>query len=184
MKQSQAPNFITSNEPITHVATTDLADMLDPIPGRRMALPGFDPEFVDFPDYIIRITHWIWHNIPGSDGEAAPRDVELCRRYYAEDCLIHTQAGDIHGVQAVVDGTNSHLQTFPDRILDADNVIWSDDGVQGRPLEHDRPPDLLLLPPHHLQDDPYGRYGIRPRHGPPRQGSHHRRLRLPRQRHL
>ena len=45
-----------SPPPITHVATTDIADMMNPGPDRRMELPGFDPEFVDFPHYIIRIT--------------------------------------------------------------------------------------------------------------------------------
>ena len=43
-------------QPITHVATTDITDMMNPGPDRRMELPGFDPEFVDFPHYIIRIT--------------------------------------------------------------------------------------------------------------------------------
>ena len=47
--------------PITKVATTDLSELLNPVEGQRMALPGFDAEFVDFPDYIIRITDRIWH---------------------------------------------------------------------------------------------------------------------------
>lgn len=103
---------------ITQVATTDLSDMLNPKGGQRMALPGFDAEFVDFPDYIIRITDRIWHD----------RDVELCLKYYSKDCLIHTQGGDIVGAQTVVDNTYATLKAFPDRRLDADNVIWSDEG--------------------------------------------------------
>jgi hypothetical protein len=42
--------------PITMVATTDIQTMMNPGPERRMFLPGFDAEFVDFPHYIIRIT--------------------------------------------------------------------------------------------------------------------------------
>jgi hypothetical protein len=61
--------------------------LLDPQGGQRMILPGFDDEFVDFPDYIIRITDRIWHD----------RDVELCARYYTDDCLIHTMTGNIIG---------------------------------------------------------------------------------------
>jgi len=106
------------NLPVTHVATTDLSEMLAPQGGQRMALPGFDKEFVDFPDYIIRITDRIWHE----------RDVELCLKYYSEDCLIHTQSGDIVGAQTVVDNTYATMKSFPDRRLDADNVIWSKDG--------------------------------------------------------
>lgn len=104
--------------PVTHVATTDLTDMMNPEPGSRMDLPGFDDQFVDFPHYIIRITDQIWHD----------RDVELCLRYYSEDCAIHTLAGDISGAQTVVDNTYATMKSFPDRRLEADNVIWSDDG--------------------------------------------------------
>ncbi|MGB0907524.1 MAG: ester cyclase [Maricaulaceae bacterium] len=104
--------------PITQVATTDLSVMLNPQGGRRMELPGFDSEFVDFPDYIIRITDRIWHD----------RDVELCAKYYTDDCLIHTLTGQIIGAQTVIDNTYATMKAFPDRVLDADNVIWSDDG--------------------------------------------------------
>lgn len=104
--------------PITIVATTDLSDMLNPQGGRRMDLPGFDAEFVDFPDYIIRITDRIWHD----------RDVELCAKYYTDDCLIHTMTGQIIGAQTVIDNTYATMKAFPDRVLDADNVVWSNDG--------------------------------------------------------
>ena len=70
---------------ITKVATTDLSDMLDPQGGQRMILPGFDDEFVDFPDYIIRITDRIWHD----------RDVELCARYYTDDWGIDSHTASL-----------------------------------------------------------------------------------------
>lgn len=107
-----------SKHPITQVATTDIAELLNPQGGQRMKLPGFDAEFVDLPDYIIRITDRIWHE----------RKVELCLDYYSSDCVVHTQGGDIVGAQTVVGNTHDTLAAFPDRTLDADNVIWSDDG--------------------------------------------------------
>lgn len=103
---------------ITQVATTDLSDMLHPGTDRRMALPGFDAKFVDFPHYIILITEEIW----------AERKVDLCLDYYAPDCVIHTTGGDVIGAQAVVENTHATLRAFPDRRLDADNVIWSAEG--------------------------------------------------------
>ncbi|MEM9669202.1 MAG: ester cyclase [Pseudomonadota bacterium] len=106
------------SDPITHVATTDITDMLSPTPGRRMDLPGFSEEFVDFPHFIIRITERIWHD----------KEVERCHDWYAEDCPIHTLAGDITGAATVVQNTYATLDAFPDRRLDADNVIWSDEG--------------------------------------------------------
>ena len=108
------------SKPVTQVATTDLSEMLDPGTEPRMELPGFDAEFVDFPDYIIRITDRIWHE----------RRVEMCRDYYADDCIVHTQAGTIVGVQPVIDGTRATMASFPDRRLEADNVIWSEDPPQ------------------------------------------------------
>jgi hypothetical protein len=107
-----------SKLPITQVATTDISELLNPQGGRRMKLPGFDDEFIDLPDYIIRITDRIWHE----------RKVELCLEYYSADCVVHTQGGDIVGAQTVVDNTHATLASFPDRTLDADNVIWSDEG--------------------------------------------------------
>ena len=100
------------------VATTDITEMMNPGPERRMALPGFADEFVDFPHYIIRITERIWHD----------REVDLCLDWYSEDCAIHTLAGPITGAQTVVDNTWATLAAFPDRRLDGDNVIWSDEG--------------------------------------------------------
>ena len=107
-----------TRKPITQVATTDIQEMMNPGPERRMDLPGFADEFVDFPHYIIRITERIWHD----------REVDKCLDWYAEDCAIHTMAGDICGAQTVVDNTWATLEAFPDRRLDADNVIWSEEG--------------------------------------------------------
>jgi hypothetical protein len=101
--------------PITHVATTDISDMMNPGPERRMDLPGFDAEFADFPHYIIRITERIWHD----------REIDLCLKWYTPDCLIHTLGGDIVGARTVADNTRATLGMFNDRRLDADNVIWS-----------------------------------------------------------
>lgn len=113
---------MTDKTPITLVSTTDISDMLNPTPpGRRMPMKGFDDEFVDIADYIIRITDRIWHE----------RKVELCQAYYSKDSIIHTMAGDIVGAATVEANTHATLKSFPDRTLDGDNVIWSgneDDG--------------------------------------------------------
>ncbi|MEL6686729.1 MAG: ester cyclase, partial [Pseudomonadota bacterium] len=105
--------------PITRVATASEPEMLNPASGRRMDLPGFEDRFVDFPDYIFRITDDIWHK----------RDLEYIADCYAEDCIIHTQTqtGVVTPTRTVIDATAATLESFPDRRLDADNVIWSRD---------------------------------------------------------
>lgn len=112
---------------VTKVATTDISEMLEPLPaGRRMPMKGFDEEFVDIADYIIRITDRIWHE----------RKIELCRDYYSDDGVIHTMAGDISGSAIVEANTRATLEAFPDRTLDGDNVIWSGDEESGYYSSH------------------------------------------------
>ncbi|GAB4149328.1 MAG: ester cyclase [Sphingomonadales bacterium] len=106
---------------VTDVAASSLDQMLCPTPGRRMSMRGFDDEFVDIADYIVRITDRIWHQ----------RHVEDCRKYYTQDAVIHTLAGDVRGVEAVVAGTHETLKSYPDRYLNPDNVIWSGNDADG-----------------------------------------------------
>jgi len=130
-----------SRLPITEVATTSESVLLNPVPGRRMELPGFDQEFVDFPDFIVRITDRIWHQ----------RQVDLCREYYTDDCVIHTLAGQIVGADTVVENTHATLASFPDRRLEPDNVIWSDDGPDGFYSSH-----LITSPMTNLGESEFG----------------------------
>ncbi len=79
---------------------------------------GPDDDIVDF---ILGITFEIWEE----------GGVELIHQYYAPDCVVYGLDGVTHSAQAVVDGTRETLNGFPDRLLLAENVIWSgnrDDG--------------------------------------------------------
>ena len=80
--------------------------------------PGFDSEFSDIVDYILRITWRIWEE----------RNVELCREYYTADCPVYTLAGVTIGAEEVTRATHATLAGFPDRTLQAENVIWSRKG--------------------------------------------------------
>lgn len=102
-----------------------LADLLETGP-RQQDLPGYDPVYRDFVDYIIRCTHRIWEE----------KNVGLCRSHYAEDCAIHTLAGPVTGVEAVVQNTITTLAATPDRRLIGEDVIWSDDGAAGLYSSH------------------------------------------------
>lgn len=79
-----------------------------------MPLAGFDPQWRDFPDYIIGITRQIWED----------RDVGSLRRYYANDIVVRTPGGISRGNESVIAGTLSTLSEFPDRTLLADDVVW------------------------------------------------------------
>lgn len=86
-----------------------------------MAVHGFDPDFESLPHYILEITRRIWEG----------RGIDLIRRWYAEDCLMHTPAGPARGVEAVVTGTLETLAAFPDRRLLGEDVLWSGDDRAG-----------------------------------------------------
>ncbi len=90
------------------------------------AMQGFDPEFTDIVDYILRITYRIWEG----------KQVGLCRDYYAEDCPVYTLAGYVEGAEQVTQNTLRTLSGFPDRTLHADNIIWDGNDEDGYHSSH------------------------------------------------
>lgn len=91
-----------------------------------MALDGFDPDFADFPDYILKITERIWEG----------RDVGSIQRYYAPDCVVHTGMGSVAGVRAVVESTLRTQYQFPDRLILGEDVVWSGSPARGLLSSH------------------------------------------------
>jgi predicted ester cyclase len=89
-------------------------------------MPGFDAEFADIVDYILRITYRIWEG----------KQVGLCHDYYSEDCPVYTLAGYTEGAEQVVQNTLRTLSGFPDRTLHADNIIWGGDAEIGYHTSH------------------------------------------------
>lgn len=84
-------------------------------------MAGFDAEFTDLVDYILRITYRIWEG----------KQVGLCYDYYSDDCPVYTLAGITIGAEEVVQNTLTTLSAFPDRTLHADNIIWGGDAENG-----------------------------------------------------
>lgn len=89
-------------------------------------MQGFDPEFQDIVDYILRITYRIWEG----------KQIGLCHDYYADDCPVYTLAGYTEGAEQVTQNTLRTLSAFPDRTLHADNVIWGGDAQSGYHTSH------------------------------------------------
>jgi hypothetical protein len=93
------------------------ADLLAPGP-RRQELPGYEPVYRDFVDYIVRCTHRIWEE----------KNIGLCRTHYSDDCVMHTLAGPTQGAETVVQNTIGAMAMSSDRQVIAEDVIWSDEG--------------------------------------------------------
>ena len=103
---------------IPNVGGRDIADILAPQGAPRQNIPGFDPEYADIVDYILRCTHRIWEQ----------KDVGLIATHYAPDIVVHMMTGPTHGMDGVIAGTARTLSAFPDRTLTGEAVIWSDEG--------------------------------------------------------
>ncbi|CAA9534023.1 MAG: hypothetical protein AVDCRST_MAG49-116 [uncultured Thermomicrobiales bacterium] len=100
--------------------------VLAPGQPRRQRLRGFDDEYADIVDYIIRCTHRIWEEL----------GVGLIYTHYRHNSVIHAGNDDVYGREAVVANTLQTLAAFPDRKLYGDDVIWSGDDEAGFHTSH------------------------------------------------
>lgn len=88
---------------------------------RRMPMRGFEPQYTDIVDYIIRITHRIWEE----------KAVGYIYDTYQHNCVVHMGNTDIHGREIVVANTIQSLAAYADDRAYAHDVIWTgneDDG--------------------------------------------------------
>ena len=87
--------------------------------GRRQPLAGFDEDYTDIVDYIVRCTHKIWEE----------KAIGLIYTHYAHNALVHTTGGIIYGRETVVRNTIQNQAMWGDLRAYADDVIWSGDDL-------------------------------------------------------
>jgi len=78
-------------------------------------MKGFDEEYKDFVDYILKITHRIWEE----------KGIGVIYDTYHNNVVMHAGSQNITGIQSVISGTLQTLHAFPDRRLIGQNVIWT-----------------------------------------------------------
>lgn len=88
---------------------------------RDQDLPGFDPQFRDFVDYVLKITHQIWEE----------KGIGVIYDTYHNNITMHLESSNLVGIKDVVANTLQTLHAFPDRRLIGQNVIWSNFGPKG-----------------------------------------------------
>ena len=94
--------------------------------GRLQPMRGFDEDYTDIVDYIVRCTHKIWDE--GAMG--------LLYTHYAHNCVVHTPYGITYGREAMLTDSISTLSAFQDRQTFADEVIWAGDDEAGFHTSH------------------------------------------------
>jgi len=92
----------------------------------RQELGGFDPDYVDIVDYIVRITHRIWEE----------KDIGYIYDSYSHDCTVWDEFGLQYGRDKIVADTVHTNNAFPDIRLVADEVIWAGDPDVGFHTSH------------------------------------------------
>ena len=78
---------------------------------------GFDSEFNNLKDYILKITYRIWEE----------GNVECIRNYYAEKISVKTPISVSDTIEEVINTTYETLKIFPDRKLLGEDVIGSEE---------------------------------------------------------
>lgn len=114
------------SKPVTSVVHTDITKLMNPGTELRQPMQGFDPDYVDIVDYIVRCTHKIWE-------EGA---VGLVYTHYSHSATMYTSDGFVYGVEDWVNHTIMAQAAFPDRKPIAHDVIWTGNDQDGYYTSH------------------------------------------------
>lgn len=92
----------------------------------RQPMRGFEPQYVNIVDYIVRITHRIWEE----------KDIGYIYDTYSHDCKVWDDLGLQYGRDKIVADTVHTNNAFPDIRLVADEVIWAGNETLGFHTSH------------------------------------------------
>ncbi len=100
--------------------------LLNPATERRQSMTGFEPQYVDIVDYIVRITHRIWEE----------KEIGYIYDTYRHNSRVTDDYGLRYGRDKIVADTVHTINAFPDVRLFADEIIWAGDDVSGFHTSH------------------------------------------------
>ncbi|MCP4360627.1 MAG: ester cyclase [Chloroflexi bacterium] len=120
-------NTKMSQKPITDLTGhTDINQLMQPGSEKRQEMQGFDDDYVDIVDYIIRSTHKIWEE----------RGVGLIYTHYRHNASVHTAGGLVYGREDWIAATVNTISAYPDIRIYADDVIWCGNEKDGYHTSH------------------------------------------------
>jgi predicted ester cyclase len=104
----------------------DIGKQLPPSSVKQQDLEGFDADYVDIVDFIVRGTHRIWEE--GGLG--------IIYNNYQHDVTIWTSDGLSYGRDVVIANSAQTQSAFPDGLLICDDVIWAGNAQDGLHTSH------------------------------------------------
>ena len=126
MPPVDTPFALPERPPVTRIRQVRTADLLRPSGPRTQPLTGFEDDFVDIVDYIVRITHQIW----------VDRGVGRIYDTYDANCVVYSALGTIRSVEDVVANTLHSIAGTGDGESHHLNVAWSGDEDEGFYTSH------------------------------------------------
>lgn len=108
------------------VAARDISELLSPGTERQQSLQGFDDDYVDIVDYIVRSTYKIWEQ----------KGIGRIYDHYRHNAIIHTTEGTTYGRDKVIADSIKTMAAFPDLRLYTDAVVWSGNDQDGFYTSH------------------------------------------------
>ncbi len=120
------PFDLPERDTVTKVRKRDAQTLRHPTGTRTQSLRGFDAQYLDIVDYIVRITEEIW----------ADRAIGRIYTTYDHSCTVYSQYGVVRSVEEVIASTAASLNAFPDGEAHYLNVAWSGDEDAGFYTSH------------------------------------------------
>ncbi len=93
---------------------------------RVQRMRGFEDQYIDIIDYIVRITHRIWEE----------KDIGYIYDTYSPRSKVYDDYGLQYGSEKIVADTVHTINAFPDIRLYADEIIWAGDDKIGFHTSH------------------------------------------------
>lgn len=118
--------LIELEESISVRSKGDASNFLHPKTERVQGLEGFDADYVDIVDYILRCTHKIWEE----------KGIGEIYTHYLNTIAIETADGWSYGRDNVLAASTQVMSAFPDVRLYGDEVIWSGNESDGFHTSH------------------------------------------------
>ncbi|MDE2855991.1 MAG: ester cyclase [Chloroflexota bacterium] len=93
---------------------------------RGQSMRGFEEQYADIIDYIVRITHRIWEE----------KDIGYIYDTYSHKAHVYDDYGLQYGSEKIVADTVHTINAFPDIRLYADEIIWAGNDEIGFHTSH------------------------------------------------
>lgn len=104
----------------------DISKLMTPGTEKHQSLQGFDEDYVDIVDYIVRSTHKIWEEW----------GMGRIYNHYRHNAEVHMADGYVYSREAMITSSINFLSAFPDRRAYADDVIWTGNDKIGFHTSH------------------------------------------------